>query len=192
MIPPKPPPWPFLWLWGKKIGMMTPIFFNKNSLLWSIFPCHYEIPMPKKQMALPWCRSQDLSLHLVSSPIMEEGCFNKVSNKCHKDWCARQPSVIGQEEEKIVSNHQQVCLTMQHNDFDNGQILHAVTWFCNATEEGPVKSLFNILAVNNNVENNENVAIGGDENIFCEIPSVLNDARHLKFLSTRIPYSWQW
>ena len=36
--------------------------------------------------------------------------------------------VIAQEE-KLVSERQQVCLTMRHDDFDNGQILHAVAQY---------------------------------------------------------------
>ena len=37
--------------------------------------------------------------------------------------------VISQEE-KLVSKRRQVCLTMRHDDFDDGQILHAVARFC--------------------------------------------------------------
>ena len=44
--------------------------------------------------------------------------------------------VIGQEE-KLVSKRRQVCLMMRHDDFDDGQILHAVARFCKVTEEGP-------------------------------------------------------
>ena len=67
--------------------------------------------------------------------------------------------VIGQEE-KIVSNkRRQVCLMMRHDDFDDGQIFHAVARFCKVTEEGPVESLFDILRMND-VENDENVAVG--------------------------------
>ena len=62
--------------------------------------------------------------------------------------------VIAQEE-KLVSKRRQVCLTMRHDDFDDGQILHAVARYCKVTEEGPIKSLFNILPLNN-VENDEN------------------------------------
>ena len=67
--------------------------------------------------------------------------------------------VIGQEE-NIVSKRWQVCLSMQHDDFDDGQILHAVAWFCNVTEEGPVESLFDIIQTND-VESDKNVAVGG-------------------------------
>ena len=81
--------------------------------------------------------------------------------------------VIGQEE-KLVSKRRQVCLTMRHDDFDDGQILHAVARFCKVTEEGPVESLFDILS-RNDVENDGNVALGGDENEEREIPSVLNE-----------------
>jgi hypothetical protein len=57
---------------------------------------------------------------------------------------------------------------MRHNDFDNGQILHAVAQFCKVAEEGPVK-LFDIIQTKD-VENDKNVAVGGDENIEREIP----------------------
>ncbi len=57
----------------------------------------------------------------------------------------------------------------QHDDFDNGQILHAVAWFCKVTEEGPVESLFDIIQTND-VENDKNVAVGGDENVEREFP----------------------
>ena len=71
--------------------------------------------------------------------------------------------VVAQEEEKlVVSKRQQVCLTMQHDDFDNGHILHAVAQYCKVTEEGPIKSLFNI-APSNNVKNDENVAAADNE-----------------------------
>jgi hypothetical protein len=58
---------------------------------------------------------------------------------------------------------------MRHNNFDNGQILHAVAQFCKVTEEGPVKSLFDIIQTKD-VEIDKNVAVGGDENIEREIP----------------------
>ena len=67
--------------------------------------------------------------------------------------------VVGQEE-KLVSKCEQVCLTMQHDNFDDGQILQAVARFCNVTEEGPVKSVFDIIP-RNNMGNDENVAVGG-------------------------------
>ena len=81
--------------------------------------------------------------------------------------------VIGQEE-KLVSKRREVCLTMRHDDFDDGQILHAVARFCKVTEEGPVESLFDILS-RNDVENDKNVTVGDDENTEHEIPSVLNE-----------------
>ena len=65
--------------------------------------------------------------------------------------------VIGQEE-KLVSKRRQVCLTMRHDDFDDGQILHAVARFCKVTEEGPIESLFDITPTND-VENAEGVAV---------------------------------
>jgi hypothetical protein len=81
--------------------------------------------------------------------------------------------VIGQEE-KLVSKRRQVCLTMRHDDFDDGQILHAVARFCKVTEEGPVESLFDVISTND-VENAEDVAVEGGENIEREIPSMLNE-----------------
>ena len=80
---------------------------------------------------------------------------------------------IGQEE-KVVCKRLQVCITMRHDDFDDGQILHAVTRFCKVTEEGPVESLFDTIPTND-VENDENVAVGGVENEEREIPSMLNE-----------------
>ena len=81
--------------------------------------------------------------------------------------------VIAQEE-KLVSMRQQVCLTMRHDDFDDGQILHAVARYCKVIEEEPIESLF-ITSPLNNVENNENVAAADDENGGREIPRVLNE-----------------
>ena len=69
--------------------------------------------------------------------------------------------VVGQEE-KVVSKRRQVCLTMRHNDFDDGQILHAVARFCKVTEEGPIESIFDIIPTND-VENAENVAADGGQ-----------------------------
>ena len=63
---------------------------------------------------------------------------------------------------------------MRHDDFDDGQILHAVAQFCKVTEEGPVKSLFDIIPTND-VGNDQNVAVGGDENDEREIPSISNE-----------------
>lgn len=55
-------------------------------------------------------------------------------------------------------------MKMQHNNVDSGRILHAVAWFCEATEVGPDKSSVIILPVKD-VENDVNVAVGGrDEN----------------------------
>ena len=69
--------------------------------------------------------------------------------------------VIAQEE-KLVCKRQQVCLTrMRQDDFDDGQILHAVARYCKVTEEGPIESFFNILP-SNNVKNDENVAAADD------------------------------
>ena len=77
------------------------------------------------------------------------------------------------QEEKLVSKCQQVCLTMRHDDFDDGQILHAVAQYRKVTDKGPIESLFNI-SPSNNVENDENVAAADDENGRCEVPRVLN------------------
>ena len=95
--------------------------------------------------------------------------FGRLKLSCEK----KNLLVIGQEE-KLVSKRRQVCLTMRHDDFDDGQILHAVARFCKVTEEGPVESLFDILS-RNDVENDKNVAVGDDENTEREIPSVLNE-----------------
>jgi hypothetical protein len=59
--------------------------------------------------------------------------------------------VIGQEN-KLISKRRQVWSTMQHNDFDDGELLHAVARFCKVTGEGPVESLFDVTQIND-VEN---------------------------------------
>ncbi|KAI2500665.1 Transposase IS4 [Fragilaria crotonensis] len=74
----------------------------------------------------------------------------------------------------MVSRRLQVCLTMRHDDFDDGQILHAVARFCKVTQEGPIESLFDVIPTND-VENDRSVAVGGNENDEREIPSVLNE-----------------
>ena len=73
-----------------------------------------------------------------------------------------------------MSKRRQVCLTMRHDNFDDGQILHAVARFCKATEEGPVESLFD-LPSGNDVTNDTNVAVEGAEIIEREISSILNE-----------------
>ena len=80
--------------------------------------------------------------------------------------------VIGQKD-KLISKRWQVWWTMQHNNFDNGELLHAVARFCKVTGEGPVESLFDVTPIND-VENMQNVTVEGDENLENEIPSGLN------------------
>ena len=81
--------------------------------------------------------------------------------------------VISQEE-KLVSKRRQVCLTMRHDDFDDGQILHAVARFCKVTEEGPVESFFD-LPSSNELTNETDVAVEGAEITEREIPVSLNE-----------------
>ncbi len=81
---------------------------------------------------------------------------------------------VVEEEKKLASKRRQVCLTMRHDNFDDDQILHAVAQFCKITEKGPVESLFNNIPTYN-VENDENVAVGVDENVEREIPSISNE-----------------
>ena len=76
--------------------------------------------------------------------------------------------VIGQEE-KVVSKRRQVCLTMRHDDFDDGEILHAVQRFCKVAEEELAESLFDIIPTSD-VEDATNVAIEGGETTGREIP----------------------
>lgn len=70
--------------------------------------------------------------------------------------------VIGQEERKDVSQalagllYAPQCNTMIC--FDDGQIHHAVAWFCKVAEEGLVESLFDTTSMDD-VENNEKVAV---------------------------------
>ena len=76
---------------------------------------------------------------------------------------------------ETFSKRQQICLTMQRDDFDDDQILHAVARFCKVTEKGPVESLFDVIQTDDDVVSNKNVAIGGDENDAREILSALNE-----------------
>ena len=81
--------------------------------------------------------------------------------------------VISQEE-KLVSKHRQFCLTMRHDDFDDGQILHAVARFCKVTAEGPFESFFDLPSANE-LTNETDVAVEGAEIIEREIPVILNE-----------------
>ena len=82
--------------------------------------------------------------------------------------------VVSQEEKLVLSKRRQVCLTMRHDDFDNGQILHAVARFCKVTEEGPVESFFDLPSANE-LTNETDVAVEGAEINGHEIPVILNE-----------------
>ncbi len=111
---------------------------------------------------MPWRRSHDHCQREVSLP---KGCHSEKFTNATKDDVLDNLLVIGHHEEKLLSKlWRVVCMKMQHNNVDNGQILHAVACFCKATEVGPDKSSVKNLPVKE-VENNvKNVAVGGDEN----------------------------
>ena len=63
---------------------------------------------------------------------------------------------------------------MRHDDFDDGEILHAVQRFCKVTEEEPAESRFDIIPTGD-VEDATNVAIEGGEITGREIPTTFNE-----------------
>ena len=81
--------------------------------------------------------------------------------------------VIGQEE-KVVCKRLQSCILMRHADFDDGQILHAVTRFCKVQQEGPLESLFERVS-QENLEGGGRVAGETEEIEGRQIPSILNE-----------------
>ena len=81
--------------------------------------------------------------------------------------------VVGQEE-KVVCKRRQVCIVMRHDDFDDGQILHAVTRFCKVQQEGPLESLFE-TPLPEDMEGGGHVAGLPDEEEGREVPSILNE-----------------
>ena len=89
---------------------------------------------------------------------------------------------IGQEE-KLVLKQMQGCLLMRHVDFDDGQVLHAVTRYCKVMQEGPRESLFD-TPLQEDVEGGEDVAVEVEATEVCEIPQFLNKDIS-NFLSTR-------
>jgi hypothetical protein len=80
---------------------------------------------------------------------------------------------IGQEE-KFVCKQMQSCILMRHDDFDNGQILQAVTRFCKVQQEGLVESLFERPS-QQDVGGGANVTGKAEEIEGREIPSLLNE-----------------
>jgi hypothetical protein len=80
--------------------------------------------------------------------------------------------VIGQEE-KVVCKRLQGCIMMRHADFDDGQILHAVTR-CKVQQEGPIESQFE-RPLPDDLEGGGNVAGEADDIEGREIPSILNE-----------------
>ena len=63
---------------------------------------------------------------------------------------------------------------MRHDDFDNGQILHAVTRFCKVQQEEPVESLFKRPS-QQDVDGGAHVNGKAEEFEGREIPSILNE-----------------
>ena len=80
--------------------------------------------------------------------------------------------VIGQEE-KVVCKRMQSCILMCHDDFDNGQILHAVTRFCKVQQKEPVESLFERPS-QQDVDGGANVTGEAEEIEGRQMPSILN------------------
>ena len=81
---------------------------------------------------------------------------------------------IGQEE-KLVSKQLQGCiLVRQHIDFDDGQILYAVTRYCKFLQEGPLESLLFDTPSQDDVEGGEDVAVEADVLEAREILETLN------------------
>ncbi len=80
---------------------------------------------------------------------------------------------VGQEE-KLVCKRLQTCIVMRNEDFDDGQLLHAVAWYCKVQQEGTSEHLFN-KAQQSDLEGVEAVAVGGEEVVQREVPSILNE-----------------
>lgn len=78
---------------------------------------------------------------------------------------------VGQEE-KTVSKKPQSCIIMRHNDFDDGQLLHAVARHCKVVQEGAPEHIFNDTLQDSH-ETNEAVAMDGQANEVAEIPTNL-------------------
>jgi hypothetical protein len=81
--------------------------------------------------------------------------------------------VIGQEE-KVVCKQRQVCIVMRNDEFDDGQILHAVTRFCKVQQEGLLESLFK-KPFPEDMEGGGHVAGLPEEEEGCEVPSIFNE-----------------
>ena len=84
------------------------------------------------------------------------------------------------QEKKMVLKKMQSCIVMRHDDFDEGQLLHAVTWYCKVEEEGPLASLFNDI-LQDAPEGGIDVAFTGEENVPTEITANSGDDEASKF-----------
>ena len=80
---------------------------------------------------------------------------------------------VGQEE-KTVSKKPQLCIIMRHNDFDDGQLLHAVARYCKVVQEGAPEHIFN-STLQDSHEGDGAVAVEGQANEGAEIPTNLNE-----------------
>jgi hypothetical protein len=78
------------------------------------------------------------------------------------------------QEEILVCKRLQTCILMRHEDFDDGQLLHAVVRYCKVQQEGAPEHLFN-EAQQSDHEGVEDVAVGGEEVVQREVPSILNE-----------------
>ena len=88
--------------------------------------------------------------------------------------------VAVRQEEKTVSKKRQSCIVMRHNDFDDGDLLHAVTRYCKVVEEGAVEHLFN-ETLGDSVDGGGPVAVEEQANEAIEIPSISYDEDASKF-----------
>lgn len=80
---------------------------------------------------------------------------------------------VGQAE-KTVCKRLQTCIVMRHDDFDDGQLLHAVARYCKVQQEGALEHLFNDSQQDDS-EAVGVVAVGDEEVELREIPSILNE-----------------
>ena len=81
--------------------------------------------------------------------------------------------VVGQEE-KIVCKRLQTCVVMRHEDFDDGELIHAVARYCKVQQEGALEHLF-IEPQRDEPEGVGAVAVADEEDGQREIPVMLNE-----------------
>jgi hypothetical protein len=79
---------------------------------------------------------------------------------------------LGQEE-KTVSKKPKLCIIKRHDDFDDGQLLHAVARYCEVVQEGAPEHIFNDTLQDSHAAGGA-VAVEGQANKAAEIPTNLN------------------